>query len=80
MMAYEGTNGGSHGTQHSAIVVIDLVALFVAPRCSLGRAMGADSTAPVPDLSGAWARTTFELEPPASGPGPLRDLARRADE
>src|SRR3979409_2187703 len=34
------------------------------------------AAASAPDLSGAWARTTFELEPPASGPGPLRDPPR----
>ena len=27
-----------------------------------------------------WARTTFELEPPASGPGPLRDPPRGSKE
>ena len=34
---------------------------------------------PIPDLSGAWARTTFALEQPASGPGPVRNVTRRAD-
>jgi hypothetical protein len=37
---------------------------------------GAAAAASAPDLSGAWARTTFELEPPVSGPGPLRDAPR----
>jgi hypothetical protein len=45
--------------------------------CSiLVSAASAAAAAPAPDLSGAWARTTFELEPPASGPGPLRDPPR----
>src|SRR5258708_14748357 len=45
--------------------------------CSiLVSAAGAAAAASAPDLSGAWARTTFELEPPASGPGPLRDPPR----
>src|SRR5260221_11858924 len=45
--------------------------------CSmLVSAASAAGAAPAPDLSGAWARTTFELEPPASGPGPLRDPPR----
>ena len=45
--------------------------------CSiLVSAASAAAAASAPDLSGAWARTTFELEPPASGPGPLRDPPR----
>ncbi len=35
----------------------------------------------VPDLSGAWARTTFALEPPLTGGlAPLRDSQRRPNE
>jgi len=30
----------------------------------------------VPDLSGTWARMTFGLEPPTSGPGPIANLTR----
>src|SRR5712671_1689083 len=38
--------------------------------CSiLVSAASAAAAASAPDLSGAWARTTFELEAPASGPG-----------
>src|SRR5258705_3854097 len=46
--------------------------------CSIlvSAASAAAAAASAPDLSGAWARTTFELEPPASGPGPLRDPPR----
>jgi hypothetical protein len=33
----------------------------------------------VPQLSGTWARMTFGLEPPASGPGPLDNLTRTRD-
>ena len=33
----------------------------------------------MPELSGVWARTTFALEQPESGPGPLRDSQRRSD-
>jgi len=48
--------------------------------CSmLASAASAAAAASAPDLSGAWARTTFELEPPASGPGPLRDAPRGRD-
>jgi hypothetical protein len=46
--------------------------------CSmLASAASAAAAASAPDLSGAWARTIFALEPPASGPGPLRDAPRR---
>ena len=31
----------------------------------------------VPDFSGIWARTTFGFDLPPSGPGPLKNLARR---
>jgi hypothetical protein len=30
----------------------------------------------VPDLGGTWARMTFGLEPPSSGPGPISNLTR----
>jgi hypothetical protein len=33
--------------------------------------MGRESTAPVPDIAGAWSRLTFGFEQPASGPGPI---------
>lgn len=38
-----------------------------------------EGAAAIPDLSGLWARTAFGFEIPASGPGPLRNLNRRAD-
>jgi len=52
------------------IILIDLVALFVV---GVWPVMGAQSAAPIPDLAGAWARTTFGLEPPISGRGPIRN-------
>lgn len=56
----------------------DLLASLLC--CSmLASAASATAAASAPDLSGAWARTTFELEPPASGPGPLRDAPRGRD-
>lgn len=55
------------------LVVIDFIALFVAAPM----VMGAQSAGSTPDLNGAWARTTFAIEPPASGPGPLRNPGRR---
>ena len=47
--------------------------------CSMLASAAGAATASAPDLSGAWARTTFELEPPLSGPGPLRDAPRGQD-
>src|SRR5258706_5083919 len=44
--------------------------------CLMLASAASAAAASAPDLSGAWARTTFELEPPASGPGPLRDPPR----
>jgi hypothetical protein len=41
--------------------------------------VAAQTTSSIPDLNGAWARTTFALEQPASGQGPLRDSQRRRD-
>jgi hypothetical protein len=61
-------------------LLIGLVAPFVtAP--FLWPGSSANAAASVPDLSGAWARTTFALEPPLrGGQGPLRDSARRPNE
>jgi len=52
------------------IVVGGIAFLAVAP---------AASVEPIPDFAGNWARTTFALEQPESGPGPVRTLRRRAD-
>ena len=46
--------------------------------CSMLASAASAATTSPPDLTGAWARTTFELEPPKSGPGPLRDAPRGA--
>ena len=51
-----------------------LLASFLC--CSMLASAASAAAVSAPDLSGAWARTTFELEPPASGPGPLRDAPR----
>jgi hypothetical protein len=62
-----------------AIVHTGLAALFLTAPMAAWPVMGAERTAPIPDLTGAWARAAFALEQPASGPGPLRSLTRRAD-
>jgi len=60
----------------AAIIVINLVAFCVAAPILVWPVMGADKSAAVPDLAGSWARATFALEQPASGPGPLRNPNR----
>ena len=45
----------------------------------LASAASAAAAPSAPDLSGAWARTIFALEPPASGAGPLRNAPRQGD-
>lgn len=49
-----------------AAVVVAAIALPV----------GADASAATPDLSGIWARNSFNFEAPPSGPGPLRNMRR----
>src|SRR5262245_38547210 len=39
-------------------------------------APAASNDAPVPNLSGLWAREYLGFDPPASGPGPIRNTAR----
>jgi hypothetical protein len=39
-------------------------------------ALGAETAAPVPDLSGLWARPYIGFEPPQSGPGPVVNRSR----
>jgi hypothetical protein len=55
----------------------DFIVLFAL---AAGPALAADNRLSVPNLNGAWARTTFAIEQPASGPGPLRDSPRRGDQ
>jgi hypothetical protein len=50
-----------------------LAAIFVWP------AMGEETAAPIPQLSGQWGRTLFNLEQPPSGPGPIGNTMRKAD-
>jgi len=51
--------------------------IFTAMIAAVG---GSAQAAPsIPDFSGLWARTTFGYDLAASGPGPLRNLARRSN-
>ena len=61
------------------IAIIGLMALFVVGPASADRVPGVESAGPVPDFSGLWSRNTFGMEPPESGPGPVRNLSRRPD-
>src|SRR6185295_12911117 len=59
---------------------IPVIFLFdVAVFCVALPALGADRAPAAPDLSGAWARTTFALEPPRAGQGPLRISQRQGN-
>jgi hypothetical protein len=42
----------------------------------MSRAEGMETTAPLPDLSGHWARQYIGFEPPLSGPGPITNRSR----
>ena len=55
------------------IAFVFSAAAFVCP------AMAADSSSPIPDLSGQWGRDMLFFEPPASGPGPIINSVRKAD-
>ena len=52
---------------------------FIAAAISVWPAMGAEIGASIPALSGEWGRTVFNLEQPASGPGPIVNKMRKAD-
>jgi hypothetical protein len=54
----------------SASLVIGAAVLVVSP------ILRAESAEAIPDLTGIWARSTFALEPPPSGPGPLQNPNR----
>jgi hypothetical protein len=60
----------------SASIAAYLAALFVAAPIVVWPVTNAQSAASVPNLTGAWARATFALEPPVSGAGPLQNPGR----
>jgi hypothetical protein len=53
---------------------------FAAGACLLLLFAGPALAASLPDMSGAWARTTFALEQPESGPGPVRTVRLRSND
>src|SRR6266550_1999508 len=52
---------------------------FTAAAISVWPAMGSETDGAIPALSGEWGRTVFNLEEPASGPGPIVNRVRKAD-
>jgi len=56
--------------------MIETRALAVLLLAAMAVPAAADSSAPIPDFGGTWGRNAFNLEAPASGPGPLRNLRR----
>jgi hypothetical protein len=57
----------------SASLIIRAAVVFVLVPIAAGPAPRAQSAETVPNLTGVWARSTFALEQPASGLGPLRN-------
>jgi hypothetical protein len=71
-------------TQRDLLLLMTFVAIAAAPASAqdaaraAGPAASTQGTASIPDLSGIWAHPSFPgFEPPASGPGPVRNTARR---
>src|SRR5262245_13803966 len=57
------------------------IAVLIAVPILGGSAIGAESAAPIPDFSGTWTHPAFPwFEPPASGPGPITNLSRWAEQ
>jgi hypothetical protein len=57
------------------LLLATLAAAAVAPAMGQGVT---PSAAPVPDFSGIWGHLTWpDVEPPRSGPGPVRNTALR---
>ena len=53
--------------------------LFLSAAILAWPAMAAQTAAPIPDLSGHWGRTNFNLEQPASGPKFIANTLRKRD-
>ena len=53
---------------------------FVSTAAFFWPAPGVEAAAPIPDLSGHWARPYIGFEPPLSGPGPIVNRSRIRDQ
>jgi hypothetical protein len=59
-------------------VAISVISASVWSSAAVAANSPRDTTAAVPDFSGIWAHFTFpDVEPPATGPGPIRNLSQR---
>ena len=61
----------------SASIVVRTVAVLALAPIAVWMIQRAESTETIPNLTGAWARSTFALESPPSGPGPLQNPGAR---
>src|SRR5258708_20017365 len=64
------------GHKRWGIVIGALSAAWIAAAFPASLALGATSTAPIPDFSGIWGRTSVDFEPPPSGAGPVMNKTR----
>jgi hypothetical protein len=69
----EQTTRGDRMTHPIPAFVIRTAAVVAAAPIVAWSVAPADSAETIPNLTGVWARTTFALEQPPSGPGPLRN-------
>ena len=60
-------------TRTSTLFILRTIAVLVSFPCALSASAQQQA---IPDLAGDWARMTFGLEPPSSGPGPIANLTR----
>ncbi len=60
----------------SRTLILGTVVGFVSTAVFVWPALGAEAVAPIPDLSGLWARPYLGFEPPLSGPGPVVNRSR----
>jgi len=60
-----------------SIVVAAVALMSCGPSVDTSASNAASES--IPDLTGDWARNTLEFEGPASGPGPISTMMRKAD-
>src|SRR5262245_39885556 len=65
-----------HIVSCSSVALASLLLLGCEPNASTAAATDTPAT---PELSAMWGRNSLDFEAPASGPGPVFNLARKAD-